>query len=126
MPLLVSITGYSTRTGEAVVVPTAVMLPYSLNAIAPAEIDFGPDPESKRKSAPRRSRNTISTSEATYSLQSTDCDPETAVIECDSSTSGGGWTSEVKLPSGYTYECMVAAGASGDTDGDGILQQCEV
>lgn len=68
VPLLGSIIGYSTRTGEPVVVPTGVMLPYPLIAIAPAEIDFGPDPESKRKSAPQRSRNTISTSEETYSL----------------------------------------------------------
>lgn len=124
VPLLGSITGYSTRTGEPVVVPTGIALPYSLIAIAPAEIDFGPDPESKRKSAPKRSRKTISTSETEFSTQD-HCGPE--VLICDHDPEGGStsWTSGVRLPSGYTYQCMVAAGASGDTDGDGILQQCE-
>jgi hypothetical protein len=29
------------------------------------------------------------------------------------------------IPSGYTYECMVATYSSGDVDGDGILDSCE-
>lgn len=120
-----SITGYGTRMGEPVSVPIGVALPYPVVLIAPIEIDFGPDPEGKRRSAPKRSRKTISTSEETF-FTTTDCNDETAVMECD--TSGGsdaGWDSGVKLPSGYTYQCFVSVGAPGDSDGDGILQQCE-
>jgi len=128
LPRLRSVSGYSTRTGEPVVVPTRVMLPYPVILVAPVEIDFGRDPEGRRRSAPKHSRKTISTSEETFFLQSTtECDPTTAVIECDTGggSGEGGWTSGVQLPSGYTYQCMVAAGAPGDADGDGILQQCE-
>jgi hypothetical protein len=123
VPRVRSITGYSTRTGEPLVVPTRVVLPYPVILVSPAEIDFGPDPEGKRRSAPKRSRKTISTSEETFFTISNCTD--TALLECDTSTSGGGWDSGVKLPSGYTYECFVSVGAAGDTDGDGILQQCE-
>ena len=129
VPSLGSIRGYSTATGEAVLVPTGVAVGYPLIAVAPADIEFGRDPEQRRRSAPRRTGKTISTSEEAFSVMSTaDCDPTTAVIECNNEgTVGGGeaWTSGVKLPSDYTYQCMVAAGSAGDTDGDGLLQQCE-
>lgn len=126
VPLLDSIVGYSTRTGERVVVPTTVSSPYPLIVIAPAEVDFGQDPESTRKAAPTQNRKTISTSEETYSLQSTsDCNLTVAVIDCNSGSTTLGWDSGVQLPSGYTYQCMVTPGSAGDTDGDGLLQQCE-
>lgn len=113
--------GYTTD-GRAVSLPATAHLKEPLIAIWPTEYDFGADPEAARQRAPRRDHNSVSIMYDEFS----DCDPRTAKVECETEGgSGGPVPGGIALPSGFTYQCMVAGYSPGDEDGDGVLDSCE-
>lgn len=117
------IPGYST-TGEQVNVPTRRRAPFPLLAVAPAQVDFGSNPEAIRTTASTHPRNTVSTAEEEFALQSTnDCD-ETAIIECNDPTSGPDDRGLV-IPNGYTWKECTNPPSGSDADYDGLHDGCE-
>lgn len=113
--------GYTTG-GRAVSIHANARPKEALIALWPTEHDFGADPEAVRRNAPRKERSSVSTMSDEFSQ----CD-DVVVREACGEPGGGGGVLEggLVIPSGNTYQCMVAAYAGGDNDGDGVLDSCE-
>jgi hypothetical protein len=112
--------------GEPVAVPLGVTLPYPLLVLAPAEEDFGTDPEARRAAAPRRDRRTVSTPDDEMAMITSEgsCGPYVRVCipEPTYESPPGGQS----LPSGFSaYSCTYELPAGSDPDGDGIRNDCE-
>jgi hypothetical protein len=111
--------------GEDLRFPVYVWTETPVMLVGVSVIDFGPDPEARRASAPRRDRSTVSTREEEYDLGITPmivepdpCDLDPSLPECNNS--------DPTYPvSGTGTFCWVSAGSSGDDDGDGFLESCE-
>lgn len=84
--------GY-TPAGDSVVLRLGEVPAYTVLALSPAEVDFGSDPEARRKATPRRARSTISTREVEFSLDPAAQDPECTAAACTQITPAFGLTS---------------------------------
>jgi hypothetical protein len=153
----VSQPGYDLRGASTSVVTLRYSArPYII--LRPAERPFPSDPEVVRAAAPKRSGNTVTTpayeranmrengkARVLYERGSSgrtgsftaesDCDPETAIIECPGDPiGGGGWFPSVggggaTLPSemtkSYCYGVSSPLDATTDRDSDGVRDTCE-
>ncbi|MBA3579396.1 MAG: hypothetical protein H0W42_05355 [Gemmatimonadaceae bacterium] len=140
-----TVTGVARRHGPL----TASDYPYLV--IEPIDISFGADPEMQRAAAPVQPRGTVSTPAeeiagytrrgdstvvlpslqgSTMTASSTECDPNTAVIECPEDGGGTGpWRlMGVALPSGKSFDDCYRPGqfdTNVDRDQDGVDDGCE-
>lgn len=119
------VTGYTTAGQELQIRADEYFKP-PLLMIQPAEVSFGPDPEMKRRTAPKRSGNTISNREEELSIQSTcPTDPATGLPyeNCEPDGSGvdpgGYWLSQ-------SYSSCTTTAGHPDADQDGLRDDCEV
>lgn len=142
--------GY-TIEGDTIAAPLLVPPRLPLFVLRPAEHSFGLNPEAAMSTAPKHSRNTITTfaeervamfartrsgtssintSRPMVSPLDASCDPETAIIPCDGSDGGSG-AYGVFLPSGGTMNSCAPnpgvpfADTLQDHDRDGVQDQCE-
>jgi hypothetical protein len=141
--------------GDTTAAPLLVPPRLPLFVLRPAEHSFGPNPEAVRAAAPKHMRNTITTFaeervamftrtraevsarrpasmlQTSVSPLDDTCDPETAIIPCQSEDGSGSGAYGVFLPSGGTMNSCAPnpgvpfADISQDQDRDGVQDQCE-
>lgn len=93
--------------------------------VRPVTLSFPADPESARRAAPIRSGAPITTrGEERLMMAMTECDPETAIIECPEDPPMGGGQVGYTLDPSITFDSCTAGGGP-DLDNDGILDTCE-
>jgi hypothetical protein len=122
------LSGYNVR-GESVTMP--VMSAFNATPqihVLKAQASFGTDPEARRSAAPRKSGNTISTRQEEF-LAVQECDPMTAIIECNTETGGGGTGTTnpggYLLDPSYSWDNCVTHNNGLDRDLDNIGDECE-
>lgn len=97
-------------------------MPRPMLKIEPSRRRWPANAEALRGQAPRRGRETISDGDEVLSIMA--CNTGTEFIPCEDDDGTGG-----TIPGGLTIPasstCFVTSGASGDTDADGITQECE-
>lgn len=108
--------------------PSTRISAYPYLLILPVRTAMGPDPEARRRDAPRHSRSSISTREDEFRLTGTEdpyyCDPLTVVIEFQQPPTANSEPTGIWLDGDWFY-ARCTTDLALDADQDGINDDCE-